>query len=572
MHDNHNSVSIMNLTRINKSMFNHFRIVTILILVILAAPNLSFAKKTTLKVGVYDNAPKVFVADDGKPSGIFVDILNEIAASEDWDIEYVTCTWDEGLSLLGKGMIDLMPDVALTPDREAMFMFNKVPVLSSWSQVYAPKGSNIVSILDLNKKRIAVLGGSIQERDIERLTTGFGIETIIIPKDAFDGVFEAVSQGEADAALTNYFYGVLHAPKYGLHDTAIVFSPSTLHFAGKISIDLDIINKLDKHLEKLKADPQSAYYKTIKKWTTEKVKFKIPDWLWLIIIVTAVSFIVSVIWVFILKRRVSIRTQELRIANSEMEIRIQVRTAELEEAMERAKEADRIKSAFLATMSHELRTPLNSIIGFTGILLQELAGKLNDEQKKQMGMVQNSARHLLTLINDILDISKIEARQFDLSISQFDIRDSVEKTINIISPMAVTKGLKVNLICNHCDTVIYTDQRRLEQVLLNLLSNAVKFTEKGKVTLEFKEEEGSYLLIVSDTGIGISRDDLQNIFVPFRQVDTGLSRKYEGTGLGLAITKRIVELMGGIITVDSNIGQGSTFTVMLPKKQGGQNE
>jgi hypothetical protein len=538
----------------------------------MALLNPIYAKQMEIKVGIYDNAPKVFVDKDGKPSGIFVDILNDIAKAEKWDIEYVYCSWDEGLKLLSHAKIDLMPDVALTPERENQFIFNKVAVLSSWSQVYAHKGNKINSILDLDKKRIAVLAGSIQQRDIERLTTGFGIKTTIVPLHDFDAVFEAVKQGTADAALTNYFYGILNAPKFGLHDTAIVFSPSTLHFASSLKTNPEIIDKIDEHVERLKADPHSAYYKSIKRWTAEKVKVNIPDWLILLMVIVGVSLTVSIVWVFILKRKVNIRTQELRISNSEMEIRIQVRTAELEEAMERAKEADRIKSAFLATMSHELRTPLNSIIGFTGILLQELAGNLNPEQKKQMGMVQNSARHLLTLINDILDISKIEARQFDLSPSQFDIRDSVEKTISIISPMAETKGIKINLICNHCDTKVFTDQRRLEQVLLNLLSNAIKFTDKGKVTLEFKEEDKQYLLIVSDTGIGIAEADLQNIFVPFRQVDTGLSRKYEGTGLGLAITKRIVELMGGTITVKSNLGHGSAFTVTLPKKQGGQNE
>jgi PAS domain S-box-containing protein len=247
------------------------------------------------------------------------------------------------------------------------------------------------------------------------------------------------------------------------------------------------------------------------------------------------------------------------------------------EGRERAEAADQIKSAFLATMSHELRTPLNSIIGFTGIILQGLAGPLNPEQSKQLGLVSTSARHLLALVNDVLDISKIEAGQLEVAREPFDLRQSIAKAVALVAPQAQAKQieLRVQLAPELGEAV--SDQRRFEQILLNLLSNAVKFTERGEIALaaDFLADFNSpgaasgqpaVRLRVSDTGMGIKPEDLPTLFRPFRQIDSGLSRRHEGTGLGLAICGRLVNLMGGEIRVESEWGKGSAFSVTLPLK------
>jgi PAS domain S-box-containing protein len=268
-------------------------------------------------------------------------------------------------------------------------------------------------------------------------------------------------------------------------------------------------------------------------------------------------------------------TQALHELNEGLERTVAERTAELSTALVQAEAADRIKSAFLATMSHELRTPLNSIIGFTGIVLQEMAGPLTPEQSTQLGMVRHSARHLLALINDVLDISKIEAGQLEVSWETFDLASSVAHVTGAVAPMADAKGLRLETQIDADLGSMTSDRRRVEQILLNLLSNAVKFTVRGGVTLvverddrddrDERDDRDDIVFRVRDTGIGVPADQLGTLFQPFRQLDTGLTRQHEGTGLGLAICRRLAELMGGDVTAASEIGVGSEFTVVLPR-------
>ena len=230
--------------------------------------------------------------------------------------------------------------------------------------------------------------------------------------------------------------------------------------------------------------------------------------------------------------------------------------------------ASRHKSEFLATMSHELRTPLNAIIGFSQVLKQQMYGPLNERQTDYVDDVLSSGQHLLNLINDILDLAKVEAGRMELQPSTFELPELLENAASMVRERATRQG--IGLIVATDDSVggMEGDERKVKQILFNLLSNAVKFTPNGgKVTLATRATEEQVVIAVHDTGIGIGADDLDKIFEEFYQV--GASRTQEGTGLGLALTRRLVELHGGQLTVESELGVGSTFTVTIPRHHAG---
>lgn len=230
-----------------------------------------------------------------------------------------------------------------------------------------------------------------------------------------------------------------------------------------------------------------------------------------------------------------------------------------------ATEAARLKSEFLSTMSHELRTPLNAIIGYSGIIVEGVTGEAN---QRTMGMVKKmhtSGQHLLTLINNILDTSKIEAGRMEIVEDVMIVRNVVADTRDQIEILAENKNLEFNLhIADTVPNTIIGDAERIKQILINLLSNAVKFTEEGSIALDMSWENNRLLIQVSDTGVGIPPHALDTIFEEFRQVDSTSTRAYQGTGLGLAIVRKFTEAMNGIVTVKSEVDSGTTFTVKLP--------
>ena len=229
--------------------------------------------------------------------------------------------------------------------------------------------------------------------------------------------------------------------------------------------------------------------------------------------------------------------------------------------------ASRHKSDFLANMSHELRTPLNAIIGFSEVLLERMFGELNPKQEEYLQDIMTSGRHLLSLINDILDLSKVEAGRMELDLGQFDLPAALDNCRTLVRERAGRHGIALDLAVDERVGQIVADERKVRQVLLNLLSNAVKFTlEGGRVAISAVRADGGVEIAVSDTGIGIAPEDQETIFEEFRQAGSDYVRKREGTGLGLALAKRFVELHGGRIWVKSEVGRGSTFTFTIPDR------
>jgi PAS domain S-box-containing protein len=826
------------------------------------APTSVHGQPRTVNVGVYQNKPKIFTDQNGRPAGILIELLDGMAAQEGWRLAYVTCEWANCLNALEDGRIDLMPDVAFSPERDAKYDFHKTPVLESWSRIYAAPSRPVYRTSELEGKRVAVLNGSIQQAAFEQMMTGFGYHATVVPTGSLEEAFALASNGSADAAIANHLFGDYFYQDYGLVKTTIVFNPVTLYYATAKGRNNDLLEAIDRHLNEWLREPNSTYYAVLSRWGEREPAGQVPQYVFWVFGGIAGLLVVAAGMILLLRQQVKVRTRHLEIASAELqkseeryrtlarispvgifrtdpdggttyvnpkwreisglsneqamgdgwlaavhpddraklsndwrestqqhetafsdyrfvradgtvvwvmgqavpemnaesqvvsyvgtitditerkhaeeesrrragefaslyeiareitaepnlsalletitdrtarllntsdaviylydsmrdelelaaanvyaqprgtpfkvgagvssqvvrtrqpvivddyrtwsqrrpefapidyravaqvpliyrdevigvlgvaeigterrfspadtrlmellaseaaiaiqnvrllaeleayskelEERVVARTEELRSAMRQAQEADRLKSAFLATMSHELRTPLNSIIGFTGVLLQGLAGPLNAEQTKQLGMARDSARHLLALINDVLDISKIEAGQLKVATAPFDMRAAIEEALRSVTPQAQRKGLSLAAAIGSKVGMVVSDQRRVEQILLNLLSNAVKFTERGEVRLECRVRDGWLETSVHDTGIGIQPDDLSRLFQPFHQLETGLNRRHDGTGLGLAICKNLVALLGGQISAKSEWGVGSTFTFTLP--------
>jgi signal transduction histidine kinase len=247
----------------------------------------------------------------------------------------------------------------------------------------------------------------------------------------------------------------------------------------------------------------------------------------------------------------------LQRSHADLERRVAERTRLLEVA-------SRHKSQFLANMSHELRTPLNAILGYTELILDSIYGEMPEKIRDVMTRIDKSGRHLLGLINDILDLSKIEAGQLVLSLNDYSMEEVVQTIFTAVESLAAEKKLALKVDVAADLPRGRGDERRLSQVLLNLVGNALKFTEAGEVRVEATARDSEFVVLVSDTGLGIAPADQQKIFEEFQQVDSSLARKKGGTGLGLSIARRIVELHGGRLWVESAPGKGSTFSFSVP--------
>ena len=236
------------------------------------------------------------------------------------------------------------------------------------------------------------------------------------------------------------------------------------------------------------------------------------------------------------------------------EIALQEKNVELERASQ-------AKDRFLASMSHELRTPLNAIIGFTGTLLMKLAGPLTADQENQLQTIRTSARHLLSLINDLLDLAKIESGKVVLHLEPVNCREVINEVATALAPQAKAKGLRFEVVMPDDDVVVPTDRRALSQIVINLTNNAIKFTEKGFVRIELARPDDHLELSVADSGVGISEEDQTRLFQPFEQVHGSAKRHFEGTGLGLHLSQKLASLLGGRIVCRSTPGHGSRFTL-----------
>jgi PAS domain S-box-containing protein len=338
------------------------------------------------------------------------------------------------------------------------------------------------------------------------------------------------------------------------HDELVGKTTTELDFWVDLNTRPEILNFL---LEKNPTRTREARWRT----KTGKIRIVIPSAE--LVTLDGESFLLTSI-IDITERKQA--EQELNHYRQHLEELVATRTAELEVANQRLKEIDKLKSMFIASMSHELRTPLNAIIGFSGMLYQGLSGDLTDEQKHDVERIYRAGNHLLELITDVIDISKIEAGRVDAFPKEFSLKELVNEAVATIQPLADAKKLTVTVTPPPAWPHVITDRKRVFQCLLNVLSNAVKYSEHGNIVLTVRDKDEDFEFSVRDTGIGIAPEDIHKLFEAFERLDSHLRVKAGGTGLGLYLTRKIItDILGGEITVESQPGVGSTFTMHMPK-------
>ncbi|OQA35043.1 MAG: Autoinducer 2 sensor kinase/phosphatase LuxQ [Betaproteobacteria bacterium ADurb.Bin341] len=543
----------------------------------------ALASGRPVRVGVYDNAPKVFVDSRSRPAGFFIELIEEAARLDGWQLEFVVCEWNDCLKKLEAGSIDLMPDVAVSEERLKRFDFNAIPVAQSWSTLLYHPRLPVLTLNDLANKRIAILQSAVQEDVLAQMMASLNLSYQVVYVDSLAKGFESVQQGAAEAVVSNNFFAGRNASSYGLRLSPVIFNPASLQFAVAKGRHADLLTRIDRLLAQWRLDPDSVYYRALNRaMAAPQVEILGVAWKTVIAWSASLLFLLlggAALAIFSnrqLEQIISKRTAELQTAierherteaelerhRNHLEQIVASRTIELEEAKKAAEAANLAKSGFLASMSHELRTPLNAILGFSQLMARDAS--IPPAQREQLEIINRSGEHLLAMINDVLDLSKIESGKIAVSSEIVNLRQVCTEVADLMRLRASERGLRLDFILDDgVPAHIRSDATKLRQVLLNLLGNAVKFTKEGDVVLHVRmPKEGQLLIEVHDTGPGISQDLQQAIFEPFVQADN--KGNSGGTGLGLAISRRIVEMMGGRIGMTTRVGQGSCFWLELP--------
>ncbi len=529
-----------------------------------------------VKVGLYQNAPKIYTAANQRPAGLFVELLNAIAGAEGWTLQYLPCDWSECLAQLASGRLDLMPDVAYSDERAQRFDFHTVSVASSWSQVYSSGETRVAALADLAGKRVALLEGGIQQRYFMQLMKDLGLGVQAVPVASLEMGYAAVVAGQADAVVTNSFFAAHNGSKYALRETPLVFLPSNLYFATGKGRNTDLLARIDSHLTDWRRHSDSIYFDALHRAMAAPPEVLVPGWVQASLAALAAGLALLVAVSMLLRRQVAQRTRALldttlalQAERNNLEAQVAARTAELLAAKEGAERLTQVKSEFLANMSHEIRTPMNAVLGMLYLALKD---EMPAPLRNRIAKAQGAAQALLGIVNDILDVSRIEAGKLALEEVEFGLDGVLEQLSDTVSYQAEHKGIEFLI---RYDPLIPSrllgDPLRLGQILLNLCGNAVKFTEHGEIELALRclhldASDVTLQVSVRDTGIGMDAQAQQRLFEKFSQADQTTTRRFGGTGLGLSICKSLVTMMNGRLWVeDSQPGQGTTmsFTVRL---------
>ncbi len=520
-----------------------------------------------VRVGVYQNSPKVEYPASGPPQGLFVDLIEAIARREGWSLVYVRGTFAEGMSRLSAGEIDLMPDVALTTGRERLYAFHHEPVLASWNQVYARRGSGIRSLLDLNGARVAVLAGSTQQDFFLEMVQGYSVKVDLVSQPDYATAFAAVAAGQADAVVTNPHYGARHAAQAGLEDTAIIFNPTSLYFAAPKAAHSDLLAAIDRNLVAFRQDPNSPYYASLRRWTGQAQATALPAWLKWAVLGAVGLLSAALLWAVTLRRtaaRLSAseqRQRELAAELGQVLTRLQARTADLQLANDELQ-------TFSYSVSHDLRAPLATISGFSSKVLSLNEDRLDARSVSMLTRVVAASRRMAELIDDLLALAQV-SRQ-DMVPAEVDLSALAAQVVDDLRQAEPERQVEVSI---DPGMRLHADRSLVRIALENLIGNAWKFTSRTatpRIEVSLVEHEQGRACRVRDNGAGFDMHYAQKLFAPFERLHN--ESEFAGSGIGLSIVQRVVARHGGRVWAHGQPGAGASFYFSLPGARGAPGE
>ena len=512
----------------------------------------------TITVGVYDNYPKVFIDQNGKSAGIFIDILNYIAKAENWEIVYKAYAWEEGLKALENGEIDLMPDVSNIHEISKKIQLTQIDLLSSWLQIYRRSDVMMESIADLNNKKIAVLQGSAQEIIIQELIVQLKLNCQVVAYADYPSAEKSLLNGDTDGMIASRFYefAISSSKSKKIIPSHLIFSPSTLHYAAAVHKNNDIITAIDYHLSIIKNKHPSIYHQVLYKWLGSKAQVIIPNYILAIIISTLVLLFIALGLILVLHIKIKAKSRQLENTLNQLKL-----------TQHEIMKNERLHSLgqVAAGIAHDLNNILTPILAYTDSMLS-FPSLFNDKEK-----ITDTLYKIKTAVNDgIAIIHRIKmfykSKQMEEPISTIDTNQLIQEILDFIDPilknMFNKKGISVKIECEF-SAISPVQMRRSDfrETIINLIINAAEAIPKnGIIQITTREDLDNKMVIISisDNGTGMSLEIQKHCFDPFYS-----TKGDTGTGIGLSMIADIIKSYQGTIKLESKEGQGSTFSLGL---------
>lgn len=522
-------------------------------LFLFAAPAL--ASQSTVRVGVYSNPPKIELDPAGNPSGIYAQVLAHAAAREGWQLRYVPGTFQQGLDRLERGELDLLVDMAKTPERSARYDFSAEPVLYSWNEVYVRRDLPVRYMYQLEGRSVGVLRGSVQETLFRDAAAAGGVRTRLVSLDTFDEAFAAVEKGELDAVVANPYFG--QRRRSNLAQTAIIFGSNALHFAAPKGRGGDLLPALDRHLVAMKGDPSSVYSREFETLMRSQRPPTVPEWVYpgalgaLLLVAVVAAWAASA-------RKASRRlgaaeAQQRKLAEERMQL---LRDAEKrEQELQHANEDLQIVSS---SLSHDLRSPLAAVAGFVAAVRDRGGDGLDPEARRLLGRSLAASQRMDVMVRDLGAMLRVagqplDLRPCDISRLAHSVVEGLRSHHNGQPDITIAPGL-----------VAVADHQMMRIALENLVGNAWKFSSAvQRPAIEVGCLPDGKTFYVRDNGAGFPMADAAALFRPFARLH---GQEFPGTGMGLSIVRRIVLRHGGTIRAEAEVDRGATFYFTLGEK------